>query len=55
MNSTPLTPELVRSVDAVVIPTDHTAVDYAMVAENASLIVDPHGVYREPRPNVVKA
>jgi UDP-N-acetyl-D-glucosamine dehydrogenase len=55
LESQALTPALVRSSDAVLIATDHTAVDYGMVAENASLVVDTRGVYREPRGNVVKA
>jgi UDP-N-acetyl-D-glucosamine dehydrogenase len=53
--SVPLTPENVASYDAVVIATDHSAVDYALVAEHAQLIIDSRGVYRAPRPNVVKA
>ncbi len=55
LESQPLTPELVASVDAVLISTDHAAVDYAMVSENAQLIVDTRGVYRQPAPNVVQA
>jgi UDP-N-acetyl-D-glucosamine dehydrogenase len=55
LESQPLTPELVASVDAVLISTDHTAVDYAMVSERAQLIVDTRGVFREPAPNVVQA
>ncbi len=53
--SVPLTPENVASYDAVLIATDHTAVDYAMLAEHALLIIDSRGVYRTPRSNVVKA
>jgi len=41
--------------DAVVIVTDHSNIDYALIAKHAKLIVDSRGVYREPRPNVVKA
>jgi UDP-N-acetyl-D-glucosamine dehydrogenase len=55
MASQPLTGELLGSIDAVLIATDHTAVNYALVAEHARLIVDTRGVYRESRPNVVKA
>lgn len=55
MRSQPLTAELLASVDAVLISTEHTAVDYALVAEHAKLIVDTRGVYREPLSNVVKA
>lgn len=55
MASEPLTPELLAAQDAVIVVTDHSAVDYAMVAEHARLIVDTRGVYRAPRANVVKA
>ena len=55
MTSQPLTVELLGSMDVVLIATDHTAVDYALVAEHARLIVDTRGVYRQSRPNVVKA
>jgi UDP-N-acetyl-D-glucosamine dehydrogenase len=55
MASQALTPELLAAQDAVVIVTDHTAVDYALVAAHASLVVDTRGIYREPRSNVVKA
>ena len=55
MESQPLTAELVAAHDAVLIVTDHTAVDYDLVVRNAKLVVDTRGVYREPRKNVVKA
>jgi UDP-N-acetyl-D-glucosamine dehydrogenase len=55
MSSVALTADYVRSVDAVLIATDHSRVDYDMVADNAQLIVDSRGVFREPRDNVVKA
>jgi UDP-N-acetyl-D-glucosamine dehydrogenase len=53
--SVPLTPANVAGYDAVLIATDHTAVDYALVAEHAQVIIDTRGVYRAPRANVVKA
>ena len=55
MASQPLTEELLGSMDAVLIATDHTAVDYAFVAKHARLILDTRGVYRGSHPNVVKA
>jgi len=55
MESVELSAETLRVADAVLIATDHSAVDYGLVAENAALIVDSRGVYRDPRPNVVKA
>ena len=55
MTSVPLTEAALAAADAVVLVTDHTAVDYALVLRAAPLVVDTRGVYREPRPNVVKA
>jgi UDP-N-acetyl-D-glucosamine dehydrogenase len=55
LRSIELTAEFLKSVDAVVISTDHTSVDYELVASNAKLIVDTRGVYRKPRLNVIKA
>lgn len=55
MSSVDLTAETLQSVDAVVLVTDHSQVDYEFVARHAALIVDTRGVYRAPMPNVVKA
>jgi UDP-N-acetyl-D-glucosamine dehydrogenase len=55
MKSRPLTADVLREVDAVMLITDHSSVDYALVAEHAPLIVDCRGVYRERRGNVIKA
>jgi UDP-N-acetyl-D-glucosamine dehydrogenase len=46
MSSTVLTPELLAAVDAVVLVTDHSAVDYDLVLQHAPLIVDTRGVFR---------
>jgi UDP-N-acetyl-D-glucosamine dehydrogenase len=55
MRSVALKVEYVQSVDAILIATDHSGVDYEMIVSNAQLIVDSRGVYREARDNVVKA
>ncbi len=55
MRSTRLSPELLRQQDAVLIATDHAAVDYREVVTHARLVIDSRGVYREPLANVVKA
>ncbi|MET0390419.1 MAG: nucleotide sugar dehydrogenase [Polyangiales bacterium] len=55
LHSQPLTAELLASRDAVLVVTDHTAVDYQHVHEHAKLIVDARGVYRGVHPKVVKA
>lgn len=46
MCSIELTEDLLRSVDAVVIVTDHSAVNYDRVGSLASLVVDTRGVMR---------
>ena len=40
LKSVPLTPETVRGADCVVIVTDHTKLDYAMLAKEARALVD---------------
>jgi UDP-N-acetyl-D-glucosamine dehydrogenase len=40
LSSSPLTPELLASTDAVLLVTDHSNVDYAAVVRGASLILD---------------
>lgn len=55
LRSVDLTAEALAASDAVLLVTDHTAVDYARVREHAPLIVDTRGVYREPDPKIVKA
>ncbi|HEX8830651.1 MAG TPA: nucleotide sugar dehydrogenase [Longimicrobium sp.] len=46
MHSVELTPALLEGTDAVVLVTDHSGVDYAMVAEHAPLVVDTRGAMR---------
>jgi UDP-N-acetyl-D-glucosamine dehydrogenase len=55
MRSQPLSAELLAACDAVVIATGHTAVDYRLIAQHASLVIDTRGVYREERSGIVKA
>jgi UDP-N-acetyl-D-glucosamine dehydrogenase len=55
MASQPLTAELLAAADAVLLVTDHSAVDYPLVARHAPLIVDTRGVFRAPDPKVVRA
>jgi len=40
LKSVALSPDVLRSMDCVLILTDHDAVDYGMLAENATLVVD---------------
>ena len=53
--SVDLNPERVAGYDCVVVLTDHRAFDFAMIAENAQLIVDSRGRYRQNMPNLVRA
>ena len=46
MQSVPLSADTLRSTDAVVVVTDHTGLDYEMVAKHASVVVDTRGVLR---------
>lgn len=43
--SVDLTPETLKSYDAVIVMTDHTDVDYALVAGSANLIFDTRNVF----------
>lgn len=56
MDSQPLTADLLRSVDCVVIVTDHSYVDYAFIAEHAPLVVDTRNALKgvkHPKARVV--
>lgn len=52
---TVLTPEVVKSFDAVVLSTAHKAFDYDMILENAKLIIDTRGKWRGTHKNVIKS
>lgn len=49
LHSQPLSPDALREADAVVIVTDHSAVDYQRVADEARLVVDTRGAMRAVR------
>ncbi len=55
MRSVELSTDRLRAVDAVLVVTDHTHVDYEAVLENAQLIIDTRGIFRGDHKNVVKA
>jgi UDP-N-acetyl-D-glucosamine dehydrogenase len=55
LKSEPLTRDALHSADAVLIVTDHAAVDYDFVLEHSRLVVDTRGRYRGRHPKVVKA
>ncbi|MCS6799969.1 MAG: nucleotide sugar dehydrogenase [Myxococcota bacterium] len=55
LSSTPLRADVIAARDALIVVTDHTSVDYELVARHARLVVDTRGVLRGRRPNVVQA
>jgi UDP-N-acetyl-D-glucosamine dehydrogenase len=55
LESVQLSAAAVAGYTAVLIATDHSSLDYDMIAEHAQLIVDTRGVYRQPRKNVIRA
>jgi len=55
LRSVELTPDLLESVDAVIVVTDHDAVDYEMVRQHAGLIVDTRGLFRGADGRVIQA
>jgi len=46
LTSEPLTPEMLRAQDAVLIVTDHSAYDWAWVVEHAPLVIDTRNATR---------
>lgn len=40
MSSTPLTPEMLSNMDAVIIVTDHSDYDYAQIVKHSKLVID---------------
>jgi UDP-N-acetyl-D-mannosaminuronate dehydrogenase len=54
LTSVPLTEATLKANDAVLIVTDHRAVDYGLVAQHAPLVIDTRGVFKD-RPGVVRA
>ncbi len=53
MHSVDLTESELRSADVVIVVTDHSTVDYGLVAANARLIVDSRGIMREHGESIV--
>jgi UDP-N-acetyl-D-glucosamine dehydrogenase len=46
--SVPLTPEKLSRADAVLVTTNHSCLDYDLILENASVVVDPRNAIRGP-------
>lgn len=55
LESVPLTPEAIKSYDAVVIITAHRDFDFEILRQSAKLIIDTRGIYKTLGENVVRA
>ena len=55
LDSVALSAATVAGFDVVLLATDHTSFDYPMILDNAQLIIDTRGVYRDQATNVVHA
>lgn len=55
LRSVPLEAATLSALDAVVIVTNHSTVDYEDLAAKAPLIIDTRGVYRQPAAHIVRA
>lgn len=55
LTGVPITPETLKSYDAVVLLTNHSNFDYEMIREHAPLIIDTRGKFREPADHIVRA
>jgi len=55
MRSVELTAEVLGEVDAVVVVTDHSSVDYARVRRLVPLVIDTRGVFRDHSSSLVPA
>lgn len=56
MNSQPLTADWLKSLDCTLIVTDHSSVDWNLVASHSRLVIDPRnacGKYTGPRTHIV--
>jgi UDP-N-acetyl-D-glucosamine dehydrogenase len=55
LRSVPLTARRLRTSDAVIVATDHSAYDFDWIARHAPLVVDTRNAVKKKRKNVVKA
>jgi UDP-N-acetyl-D-glucosamine dehydrogenase len=58
MESTPITPELLESMDAVIIITDHSDYNFAEIVKHSNLVVDTRNAtkgIKEHREKIVMA
>lgn len=54
LSNEPLTAENLASFDAVVLAMAHERFDYELIKQNARLIIDSRGKFREPATHIIK-
>ena len=55
LKSTPLSEELLKEVDAVLLITDHSDYNCEWILENSNLIIDTRGVFKGISSKIVRA
>ena len=55
LESVKVSPERIKDFDCIVLATDHDNFDYNMILNNARLIIDTRGRYKEKLNNVIKS
>lgn len=55
LSSVPLSADTLADYDAVLLATNHDGFDYELIRNNARLIIDTRGVYRDAAPHIFKA
>ena len=55
LTSIPLSPKTIAEYDCLLLATDHDKFDYAMIKDNAQLIIDSRGKYLESAKHIIKA
>ena len=55
LSSLAIDKDTVAAFDAVILATDHDALDYELIAKSARLIIDTRGRYRNSVEKIVKA
>lgn len=55
LKSVSLTKDNIKDFDALILSTNHDKFDYELIKNNAQLIIDTRGVYKEPEPHIIKS
>ena len=55
LSSIPLSPKIIAEYDCLLLATDHDKFDYAMIKDNAQLIIDSRGKYLQSVKHIIKA